>query len=709
MAKRERKGMSEEKLSTIVKGLIADAKDYRDEIGEKRERSTAAYNGDPYGNEEEGRSQVITREVRDAVRMAMPSLMRVVFGSKDKLEFAPTGPEDVMPAKLATNYISKTVKRIGYHEYQSAIEDALVRKTGVFKAWWDQGIEIKRTVHTGLSEEQLSVLTGDDSVREIIVDDEYEEEVPGPDGQMVLVTLYDAEVIREDNKSGRLAFVAVPPEEFIVSRDARSIKDAVLVGHLRNATKSEIRGLGYSEGDLEDIHGTDEDLDMEEETRSVGNTTKPTDDRKDPSMEEVMFAECWVRVDYDGDGIAELRKIVVAGSGCTILENEYADRAMMVDLCPSPVAHQVIGDSLAQLVEDIQKIKSMVMRNTMDSLAQSIHPDVVAVENQVNFDDLLNTETGRLIRAKQPGMVQYMNAPFVGKESFPVLQYLDTMAESRTGMNQAAQGLNADALQSTAKSAIDNATQSAQAQIELIARNFMEGGLKGLYRMLLKLTVENSDRADKLRLNNQFIEVDPRSWNAEMDVEIKAVLGQGTDEQRLGVLRELAAKQELIIQAYGPDNPICGVNEYRNTLAEIATLGGIVDIESYLKDPSLEPPKPPQPPAPDPQMILAQSEANRVQHETQLKDRQFQLEVWKARQEDDRKRDEFVGKMLLEAAKAEASGQKLKMDEIEREINRARQGDELLLKLLQETTAYEQDEKARAQQAQQAQQQPRGQ
>lgn len=709
MAKaKRRERMTEESLTAIVRGLLKDAKDYSEEIGEKRSKATAAYNGDEYGNEEEGRSQIVTREVRDAVRMAMPSVMRTLFGSHSQLEFEPVNEEDIPHARDATNYVLHAIRKDGYMEYYSASQDALIRKTGIFKAWWDTSTKIVRTEHTGLSEEQLEILAADPAVIEVDAE-ETTAEVPGPDGQMVAIPTFDASVIRRENKSGRLRFVAVPPEEFVISRDARNIDDATLVGHVRNITKSDLRSMGYSADVVDELSGTDEDLDDEEETRSVGNTTDPSHDNIDPSQQEVMFAELWVKVDFDSDGIAELRRICVAGSGCTILENEITDIAMMADLCPSPVAHQAIGDSLAELVEDIQKIKSMTMRNVMDSMAQAIHPDVVGVENEVNFDDLLNPEMGRVIRARRPGMVEYMSAPFLGKEAFPVLQYLDQMGESRTGMNQASQGLNADALQSTAKSAIDNATQAAQAQIELIVRTFMEGGIKRLYKLLLKLTVENADRATKLRLNNRFTEIDPRSWNADMDVTINAALGQGSVDQRMAVLSTLAAKQELIIQTAGPENPICTVQEYRNTLAEMARLGGIVDVESYFKNPENEPPQPPPQPQPDPQLMLAQSEVERARNETRLKYMQLELDAWKAMQENDRKRDEAMAKILLEVEKLQAEGKKIEADQIRQEVDKARQGDDMLFKLLQEVTAFQEGEKDRAQQAQQAKQQPRGQ
>lgn len=716
------KPMSDTQLKAVVKGLLQDSIDYTEELGDLRIATTKAYDGAEYGNEMPGRSQVVTREVRDAVEVAKPSLMRVFFGSHKVLEFAPEGPEDTQHAKEATAYAEHVIHNVnnGYMEFLSAIDDALIRKTGVFKAWWEESEMPVQTEHSGLTAADIQIIEQDDEVTDILVeetDEAFPATVPGPEefddqGQPMQAPdpepLFDATVTRIKT-SGRIRFSAVPPEEFVIHRKAKNVEEAMLVGHYREVTKSYLRELGYDEKDLENVGGSDEaeNQEIEREIRSVGLTEEEgSDDGSEPddSQTKVAYAELWVRVDYDGDGIAELRKICVAGSGYKVLVNDVADEAPIAVLCPSPVAHQAIGHALAELVEDIQKIKTMLLRNTLDSLANSIHPDVSAVEGEVNFDDLLNSEQGRILRQKRPGMIEYMNVPFIGHQVYPLMQYLDTLGEARTGMNEAAQGLNAEALQSTAKSAIDNATQAAMGRIEFIARTFIEGGVKRLFKLIQNLAHQNIDRPTMVRINNSFAEVDPRAWKSSMDLSIIAPLTSSSVDQQMQLLGLIAQKQEQIIQLAGPENPIAGIEEYRNTLAEIARLGGIANVDRHFKDPTNPASHPPPaPPQPDPQLILAQAEADRQRAEVDINIGKLELDVWKAVQEDDRKRDEMMAKIMVEAQKAIAEGAKIDMEAIRMEVDQNRDEQNNLLGLVKELQA------SRQQQAQQkAQDQAQG-
>lgn len=705
------KAMDGTTLQSVVRSLLTDAEEYSEEIGGLRENATSAYNGDFYGNEVEGRSQIITREVRDAVEVAKPSLMRTLFGSHAIVEYAGKGPEDVQFASDATKYAQHVIfdENRGYMEFLSAVEDALIRKTGVLKLWWEEDERPVQTEFTNLTAADIELLASEDNVQSVEAEengDTYTPQTPMAEGmpEPEPEPLFDATVTRIESE-GKLRFAAVPPEEYVISRKGKSIQEARLVGHRRVVTVSDLVAMGYDYEEVIDLVGEgEEDYEIEEETRSVGQTTSETEDAAgDPSMQDVFYAECWVRVDYDGDGVAELRKVCVAGPGYEVLSNTLAEYAPMVDLCPSPVAHQAIGRSLAELVEDIQKLKTMMMRNTVDSLASAIHPDTEAVEGQVNFDDLLNTEQGRIIRVKNPGMLRYMSQPFIGREVFPVMQYLDTLAEARTGMNEAAQGLNADALQSTSTAAIDNAASSAMSRIEFIARNFVEGGLKDFFKILLRLAIENVDQPTWLRINSQFKKIDPRSWNAHMDVVPTVALGEGTIDQRLAFLREMAAKQEQIIQMAGPDNPLAGILEYRNTLAEIAKLSGYVDANRFLKDPTDPQNQPqPKPPEPNPELILAQAEAQRTQKDGDMKDKELELKIWEAIQKDDRERDKFMGEMLLKVEQMRAEGKNIDISAMKTEVEKSREGHQHLHNMLQDYVKVRQAEaQAMAQQQQQ--------
>jgi hypothetical protein len=304
---------------------------------------------------------------------------------------------------------------------------------------------------------------------------------------------------------------------------------------------------------------------------------------------------------------------------------------------------------------DLQRIKSSILRNMLDSLAQSIHPRMAAVEGQVNMDDLLNTEVGGVVRMRQPGMVQPLETPFVGQQAFPVLAYMDEIRENRTGITKAAAGLDADALQSTTKAAVAATITAAQQRIELIARLFAEGGIADLFRGILKLVTAHQDRERVVRLKNRWVAVDPRPWNADMDVTVNVGIGSGTTEEKLMFLSAVAARQEGIIQSLGPANALAGLAQYRNTLARMMELAGYRDASPFFGDPALAPPAPPPgPPPPDPNVLLAQAQTEQIRADMARKAAELALEREKMVRADDRERDRTEADLLLRAAELEA-------------------------------------------------------
>ena len=233
------------------------------------------------------------------------------------------------------------------------------------------------------------------------------------------------------------------------------------------------------------------------------------------------------------------------------------------------------------------------MRDTLDSLGHSIFPRMGVVEGQVNIDDVLNTDIGQPIRMRAPGMVQPFSVPFVGKEAFPVLGYLDESKENRTGVSKASAGLNADALQSTTKSAVSATMSGAQGRIELICRHFAEGGMQQLFKLVNGLVIKHQDSQAVYRLNNEFIAVAPRHWVADKDIVINVAISKSSDEEKSALLAQLAGKQEQIQQTMGMNNTLVSLQQYSNTLYKIIEMTGFKDAQSFIN--TQVPPMPQQP------------------------------------------------------------------------------------------------------------------
>jgi hypothetical protein len=639
--------MSEEELQGVVSSEIYDAISFiDDDIGGNRALATEYYYGLPFGNEEDGRSQVVSMDVRDTVQGILPSLMRIFFGPERVVEFAPQGPEDIASAEQATDYVDFIFKRDnpGFKILHSAFKDALVRKVGIVKYWWDESVEVKAESFSMLDEQTMMFLTQDPDI-EISAVREYP--IPGMVEQNLaqgIMTpppmMYDVEIKRRI-KSGKVKIEALPPEEFLIDRRAKSIDEATFVGHRTMKTVSDLVAMGYDYDEMVEVAGNGNDFDNNEEyTARNPFAVISTANNGDPSSKSVLYIEGYLKVDFDGDGIAEMRRICTVGTGNKVMRNEIVAERQFADFCPDPEPHTFFGMCPADVVMDIQRIKSSVQRGILDSLAQAINPRTAIVEGQANMDDVLNTEVGAVIRMRAPGMVQPFTTPFVGQAAFPMLDYLDDIKQTRTGISKAASGLDADALQSTTKAAVSATVNAAHQHIEMIARTFAETGLRKLFTGILKLVIENQDKERMIRLRNTFVPIDPRSWDANMDVIVNVGVGDGTIEDRINILNQVAMRQEMILKETGVNNPVVSLPQYTNTLSKLLQLAGIKDSQNYFNQLPVDFQLPPPPePKLTPEEMLAQVQVQSIQADIEKKAAELDLERQKMIMSDDRERD----------------------------------------------------------------------
>jgi hypothetical protein len=648
--------MDDTELQGIVSAELEDAVSYIDsDVSPIRAKGTEYYRGDPFGNEEDGRSQVVAMEVRDTVSAMLPSLMKVFFSTENVVEYMPRGPEDVAGAQQATDYANYvfTADNNGFMTTYALFKDSLVRKCGIAKYWWEEVEEVKIEEYSGLDDQTLQVLMQEGAEVKIVVS--YPE--PGAMPQMDMTTglpmpvpmIHDVE-IKRNTRDGRIRIMAVPPEELILDRRARSFEDAGIIAHRQMATVSDLIGMGYDQDEIEEnISSTDLDSNDEYLARQPLSTTMGAGDSMNPMQQRVLYVEAYMRIDFDGDGIPELRKICCMGSSYTMVRNLPASYIPFVDFpCdPEPHTSPLEAMSIFDITHDIQEIKSEIMRNTLDSLAQSIHPRTAVVEGQVNIDDVLNNETGAIIRMRAPGMVQPFSSPFVGQPAFSMLDYMDQMREDRTGMSKAAMGLDADALQSTTKAAVAATVSASQSRLELQARILAEG-MKKLFKGILYLMTTHQDKPRMVRLRNEWVQIDPRVWDASMDVNVNIGLGNGDANEKIQAMTMIAGKQEQIMQQFGLANPVVTPAMYIRTIQKIVELSGTKDASSYFQAlpadfqlPQADAPKP------TPEEVLAQVQAQSIQADIQKKAAELELKREQMIRDDDYRRDQLAQDLML--------------------------------------------------------------
>lgn len=628
--------MSDVTLRSIVKEEIHTAVGFvGGDVSEDRRRAMDYYLGDPFGNEQEGRSQFVSTDVQDVVESVMPDLVEIFASGEDVVRFEPEGPEDEPIAEQATDYVNHIwfKDNPGFAITHDWIKDALLQKNGIIKIHWDESEETKRETLTGINSLMLAELEADDEV-EVVELDEVQIDDPAliqfaPDG-----VLYDATLTRTSTK-GRVCIESVPPEEFLIARRSVGLEPRYyeFACHKTRKTVSDLIEMGFDPDDIESIPShDDQDYNEERISRFDDDEWPELDDSLDPAMREIWLYECYLKVDYDGDGITEMRQVTVAGPGYDILSNELIDEHPFASITPIRMPHKFFGRSLADLVSDIQLIKSTIQRQLLDNM-YNINNNSSAISNKVDIDDYLVQRPGRLVRVDTDApdvaghVAPMVTQPIIG-DGMPLLEYWDSMKEDRTGVTRLNQGLDSESLNKTA-TGINQLLGRTQKRILLMARVFAETGFAPAMKKVLKLVVNHQDQERVIRLRNQWVPMDPRSWNTDMDMSISVGIGHGTREQQSMMYERILLQQQNAIQLQGGiEGPlVTGKNVY-NTTRKWLQFNGIKDPDLHVTNPDMAPPPPPPPP--DPKMIEAQVKQGQLQldqQRLQLDQQKFMLEA----------------------------------------------------------------------------------
>lgn len=573
--------MDEAELKSAVKYEIERAESYiHGDVNPDRQKALQAYRADPYGDEVEGRSKHVATDVQDTIEAMLPELLRPYLSAGKIGEFQPTQPEDDAFCEQATDYVHHcfVTDNKGDEQLYIAFQDALLEKTGIFKAWWQEEEKVEETEHSGLNELQLVDLLTPEEGEEIEILGQEE----GEDGLWSIR-------IKRTWTDGRLATDVIPPDEFFVSPECRNDLDkANCCGQRRTATYSDLIAEGYPKAKLDEIPSGD---DAGDDTNDVRHNNRfqgggQDSDSPDPSRREITVYEAYIRMDHDGDGIAELRRVVCGGNAYTILENEAVDQHPYSLTCPSWTSHKIIGKAVADLVRDIQRLRTVIIRQMLDNLYLANNPQKeVNVDRIANMDDVLTSRIGGIIRSKKElGAVREIVTPFTASASFPMLEYIDKIKEERSGVSRNSQGLNPDILQNVTATAVAQVTQGSQSRLEMISR-VLAWGVKSHFKKMLRVIVNHQDKARTVRLRNKWVDVDPRHWNAEMDCVVNVGLGAGTRERDMMVMQQVMGLQQTLLQGFGPDNPFVKPENISNALSRLVESAGLKTPSLYFTEP----------------------------------------------------------------------------------------------------------------------------
>ena len=573
------------------------------------------YLGKAYAGElaaSDGRSSVVSRDVADVVEGVLANVMRPFVGGEEVVRFSPLGPDDEEAAEQESDYINWVAleRNNGFLVLNAAIKDALLLRSGYVKMYWTKRQDVILETYQGLSEDELALIVQDKDVQ-IVQHSEY----PGPDAmgmqqpemmpmqmgmpaQQAMMMVHDVKV-RRARPTEFVCLDPCPPEEILVSQRTRTVglQEADFVQHRTHQTLSELRQMGYEvDDDITDDDNAETVEDYSRQRQSPGNIFQ--DDPYDLARRLVLFKETWMRIDKDGDGIAELRRICQVGR--TLLSDDETDIIPIAAFCPVLMPHQHIGISIYDMVEDLAKLKTALMRQFMDNKYLSNNSQVYVDVNKVNMDDVLVSRPGGVKRVDGPPgeAVMPMVTPDTGPSALQGLEYLDSVRENRTGYTRQSQGLETDALVNKTVGGMAMQLSQSQLRLEMIARTLAETGVREMFRIIHALTLKHSTRAEKVRLRNKWVEINPREWVRRTDLSISVGIGSSSQQTMIAGLAMIGQAQEkaMALGLVNPDNIYA-------MLKKLANAVGFKHTEEFFTAPQPNPQTgkaemPPPPPNP---------------------------------------------------------------------------------------------------------------
>lgn len=603
--------MTEDELLAHLRAEQDAAWQYHDgELAAAREEAMRRYLREPYGNEEEGRSTVVASDVFDAVEGMLPDLVEVFVSSDKAVVFDPVGPEDEEGAKQATDACNHVFykQNNGFLVLYSAAKDALLMRTGGVKWCWEVRRVAEFQTLRAADEVQLAAHLAANPGAEVV---EQREE-----GGAIVVKLKS---VRE---RGAVRVMAVPPEELQVSRRHNSIllDEAPYVAHVREVTLSDLRQMGH-DVDAADVRAaqTDPQADERLRDRRPGWWRDDHESAADESLTRGWLREEYVLVDFDGDGIAERRRVLRLGD--LVLENEEVSHVPLAAWTPYLLTHRFAGLSVADLVEDFQRISTEIMRAQLDNLQLANNQESVVLTNnqgapQANIDDLLNRRPGGIIREQVQGAVRPYVERWQGIEAMPMVELLQGAKENRTGWTRYSQGLDGDSLNKTAHG-LQQIMNASQKRMKLMARIMAEALVAPMFRGIFKTLCDYCLEPLSFRLRGSYAQVDPQEWRDGYDMTINVGIGTGDVQQQAAMLQQIAAAQFAIMQSpFGPK--LVRAEHVHAVQARIAENAGFKNPAEFFADPSVPDPnaQPPAPPPPDPKLLTTQMSLQADQQKT---------------------------------------------------------------------------------------------
>ena len=545
------------------------------ELAPQWERAQKYYNGETDLPTQKGRSRIVSTQVRDAIRAARPSLLRIFLHADTIVEFLPSHSIHGALAHQQSVYANQLFFRSGgYRVLYDAFQNSMLKKLAVIKWWLDEVPETELLSFSNVSAEEAEMISQREDVN-ILEANEVIDPATG-------VPVYDMK-LSHTIMHKRIRIGNVPLHEFFIDEGASSFDDFRVCGHRRSVPIYEALALGLPMDLLEDLDDEDPEEDGSSESFErrgyMKNRDAPT---VDTTRKKILLTEAYARYDLRGDGTPQLYRFYLGGTGYRMLAHEEVSEVPMADLPLDPEPSAFFGKSLFDVTASDQDTMTSLYRATADNAHLSNNRRLIVTDTIVNMDDVLNPAVGAPIRARAPGHVQEVGVQSTVGAMLPLLTHLQETVERKTGVTNAATGLDPDALQSTNVEAVKNTIALSQGQIEVMARNIAEG-LQRVFRGILRLSVRHLNPMQMMEMQGNVIPINQLRFDPELVMQPKVGMGSGDIDTKRAGLMLAYEKQKEILATLGPMNPLVGLTEVYNTLEDLVQTFGMHNTARYFK------------------------------------------------------------------------------------------------------------------------------
>ena len=614
--KKDYKKLSDEEILAICDDNVGRSVGYHDsELSRERANVMDYYSGDKPKPIHDGNSKYVSLDCWNGIESMKAALLETFSAGSKIVRFDPQSADDVKMAATCTSYTEYVAHRQNdlYSIMSSVIHDGLIARAGIAKVFWQEQEETTSEFFENLTEDELDMLLSQDNIEL----GEHEEDEIGLTSGEIRITRDTSQVVIEN----------IPPEEFLIESQAKSLDSVLFCAHRTKKTLSDLRLMGYSDKLLDKIgEHTDVDLDTDLEVLSRHDSVNAdrgfnTEGYQD-QVRSVMVHEVYLEIDVEGSGVAELYKIMKAGN--VLLEKEKVNRKPFITFVPLPIPHAFYGNNFGAKLIDTQNARTVLTRSILDHAMITNNPRYTVLKGGLtNPKELIDNRVGGLVNVTRPDAIAPMMQSPLNPFTFQTLSMLESNMEDTTGVSKLSQGLDKNAVskQNSAAMVEQLATMSQQRQ-KIIARNFATQWVKPMYQLIYQLVIENEDQAKLIEINGEYVEIDPSAWADKRDVTVELSLGYGEHEKE-------SQKYMAMHQTFQSDPSLqkmyTAQNQYQ-LISKVMEMAGIKNVGEFLTNPDDLPPEQPDP-AQELQLELMKKQLEVQERQTALGEMKAQMGV----------------------------------------------------------------------------------